>query len=152
MTEAREAPAPLALSGLETLRGIIAAKSSGRGIGKTLNFRIVEAEEGFVALEGEPTEAVLNPLGMVHGGWMLTLIDSATALAAWTTLPAGVGYTSVETKGNFVRGLRANSGLVRTEGRVIAKGRTLITAEAKLTDPAGKLVAHGTATIMVVRP
>lgn len=147
MSEAR------ALSGLEQLQR--AAKSSGAGpstIGKTLNFRLVGAELGGVSIEGEPTEAFLNPLGFIHGGWALTLIDSATALAAHTTLAPGVGYTSLETKANFVRAITPQTGVVRAEGRVVAQGRTIITSEARLTDKSGKLLAHGTATIMALYP
>lgn len=139
------------LSGLELLQRAAAGGGGPATIGKTLNFKVVGAEAGAVTIEGEPTGDFLNPLGFVHGGWALTLIDSATALAAHTTLPAGVGYTSVETKANFVRAITPQTGKVRAEGRVIAQGRTIITAEAKITDAAGKLLAHGASTVLVVR-
>ena len=100
---------------------------------------------------GEPSDRILNPLGIVHGGWALTLIDSCTGCAAHTTLPAGVGYTTVETKVNFVRAITPASGQVRAEGVVVARGRTIITAEGKLTDSRGRLLAHGTSTLIVLR-
>ena len=77
---------------------------------------------------------VLNPMGAVHGGWALTLIDSCCGCAGHTTLPAGVGYGTVETKVNFVRPIAPNTGTLRAEGRVLAQGRTIITAEGKLID------------------
>jgi uncharacterized protein (TIGR00369 family) len=144
--------APAARNGLETMRAAIAiAGGGGRGIGKTLNFRLVSADEGVLVIEGEPTPDFTNPLGFIHGGWALTLIDSCTALAAFTTLPAGVGYTTLETKANFVRAITIDTGIVRAEGKVVAAGRTIITAEGRITDRAGKLLAHGTSTILVVR-
>jgi len=139
------------LSSLESMRAAVAGAGLPRGIGKTLNFRVTGADEGVVIAEGEPTADFLNPLGFVHGGWALTLLDSVTALAAFTTLPAGVGYTTLETKGNFVRAITTDTGPVRAEGKVVAGGRTIITAEGRITDRAGKLLAHGMSTILVVR-
>jgi uncharacterized protein (TIGR00369 family) len=108
-------------------------------------------EDGKAIFIGDPSDRILNPLGIVHGGWALTLIDSCTGCAAHTTLPAGVGYTTVETKVNFVRAITPATGPVRAEGRVVARGRTIITAEGTLTDSRGRLLAHGTSTLMVLR-
>jgi uncharacterized protein (TIGR00369 family) len=88
----------------------------------------------------------------VHGGWALTLIDSACGCAAFSLLPPGVAYTTVETKGNLTRAIRANSGVYRCEATILANGRTIITSEAKLTGEDGKLYAHGTSTLLVLRP
>ena len=142
----------IAMSGLDAIRGIAEGRFPPPSIAETLNFRLVEAELGRVVFEGEPTEAILNPMGAVHGGWALTLIDSACGAAGHTTLPAGVGYGTLETKANFVRPIAANTGLLRCEGKVLAQGRTILTAEAKLTDANGKLYAHGTSTCMIIRP
>lgn len=142
----------MALPGLEALRLLIAGKFAAPTISATMGFTLVEVEHGFAAFEGEPSDRVLNPLGVVHGGWALTLIDSCCGCAGHTTLPAGVGYGTVETKVNFVRPIAANTGRLRAEGRVLALGRTLITSEGKLTDMNGKLYAHGTSTCMIIRP
>ena len=123
----------LGLPGLEAMRLLIAGKLPAPSIAGTLGFTLI-------------------PLGMVHGGWALTLIDSCTGCAAHTTLPAGIGYTTVETKVNFVRAITPQTGQVRAEGKVIARGRTIITAEGVLKDAGGKLLAHGTSTLMVLRP
>ncbi|WP_395646324.1 PaaI family thioesterase [Terricaulis sp.] len=141
----------LKLSGLEAVQGLIEGRFPPPSITTTLGYRLVEAEEGRAVFVGEPSDRIMNPLGVVHGGWALTLIDSATGVAAHTTLAAGVGYTTVETKVNFVRAISPATGEVRAEGKVVARGRTIITAEAKLTDSRGKLLAHGSSTLMVLR-
>jgi len=117
---------------------------------ETLAFILTEAGDGFVAFEGETAAKLLNPMGAVHGGWALTLIDSATTCAALSVLPPGVGCTTVETKANFARPIFADSGRVRAEGRVVTQGRRLLTAEAKVTDARGRVLAHGTSTLMTV--
>jgi uncharacterized protein (TIGR00369 family) len=140
------------LSGLDALRAMIDRKQLGPAMARTLNFVLVEVAEGFAAFEGEPGPALLNPQGTVHGGWALALIDSCTGCAAHTLLPAGVGYTTVETKGNFVRPITPATGKVRAEGRVVAAGKTIITAEGRVLDGAGRILAHGTSTLIILRP
>ncbi len=142
-------PDLMAMTGIEAMRAIIEGRVPPPSISVTLGFRLVAAEDGFVAFEGEPSDKVLNPMGIVHGGWALTLIDSACGAAGHTTLPAGVGYGTLETKTNFVRPISANTGTLHAEGRVLARGRTILTAEAKITDAQGKLYAHGTSTCMI---
>jgi uncharacterized protein (TIGR00369 family) len=143
--------APKDLSGLEILRRIITGALPAPGIGKSLRFWIAEADEGHVVFEGEPGAESLNPMGMVHGGWALTLIDSACGCVAMSVLPPGVGYTTLETKGNMTRGIKANSGVYRCEAKLMANGRQVITADATISGPDGKLYAHGTSTLLVLR-
>lgn len=151
--ENTDSKALMAMSGMEGLRAMIAGQFAPPTIAATMGFTLVEVSEGFAAFEGEPSSRVLNPMGVVHGGWALTLIDSCCGCAGHTTLPAGVGYGTVETKVNFVRPIAANVGTLRAEGRVLALGRTLITAEGKLIGKNnGKLYAHGTSTCMIIRP
>ncbi|MBY0565612.1 MAG: PaaI family thioesterase [Hyphomonadaceae bacterium] len=142
----------MAMPGIDAMRALVEGRYPPPSISVTLGFRLVEVGDGFVAFEGEPSDAVLNPMGIVHGGWALTLIDSACGAAGHTTLPAGVGYGSLETKGNFVRQITGSTGRLRAEGRVLARGRTILTAEAKITDAGGKLYAHGTSTCMIIYP
>ena len=152
MSEAQDvARALMGFSGLEAMRALLAGKFPPPSIAATLGFTLAEVEDGRAVFVGNPSDRVLNPLGIVHGGWALTLIDSCTGCAAHTTLPAGVGYTTVETKVNFVRAIQADTGELRAEGVVVARGRTIITAEGKLTDARGKLYAHGTSTLLVLR-
>ncbi len=142
----------MAMPGIEAIRGILEGRFPPPSISDTLGFRVAEVEFGRVVFQGEPSDRVLNPMGAVHGGWALTLIDSACGAAGHTTLPPGVGYGTIETKANFVRPIAPNTGALRCEGRVLAQGRTILTAEAKLTDAQGKLYPHGTSTCMIIRP
>jgi len=101
--------------------------------------------------EGDPDARLLNPLGTVHGGWALTLIDSAAGCAVHSTLPAGIGYTTVETKVNFTKAIRPDGGSVRCIGTVVSAGRQIATAEARLVSAAdGSLLAHGSSTLMIL--
>ena len=138
------------LTGLHFLQRIIDGGLPAPPMAKTLAFELVDVGEGFAAFEGETSEALLNPAGIVHGGWVLTLVDSAATCAAMAGLPAGVGATTIETKVNFLRPLMKDSGRVRAEARVVGKGRRILTAEARVTDAKGRVVAHGTSTVMAL--
>ncbi|HWZ63099.1 MAG TPA: PaaI family thioesterase [Steroidobacteraceae bacterium] len=140
------------MSGRELLESMVAGRLPMPPMGHTLGFRLVAVGEGTAVFEGAPGEQLLNPMGIVHGGWVLTLIDSATGCAAHTLLPPGVGYTTVETKVNFSRVIRADTPRVRCEGRVVSKGRQIISAEAVVKGSDGKVLAHGTSTLLVLEP
>lgn len=139
-----------------TGRALLEAIADGRlpqaPIAKALNFRIVEVGDGFVAIDAEPTADLLNPLGTVHGGWALTLIDSAAGCAAQTQLDRGTLYTTLETKANFARAIMPDAGALRVEGRVVTRGRQIMTSEARITDKQGRVMAHGTSTLFVLGP
>ena len=138
------------MTGKDILQAVIDGKLPAPSISRTLSFEIVEVGDGYAVFEGETGPHLLNPLGIVHGGWALTLIDSATGCAAHSLLPAGVGYATVETKANFSRPITETTGRVRAEGRVVARGRQIISAEAKVLDSRGRIIAHGTSTLMVL--
>ena len=140
------------LCGRDMLQAMIEGDMPAPPMSRILGFRLVEVGDGRAVFEGEPSADLLNPLGSVHGGWALTLIDSATGCAAHSRLPAGVGYTTVETKVNMTRAIAADAGTVRAEGRVVAEGRQIVTTEARLIDGDGRILAHGTSTIMILRP
>jgi len=110
----------------------------------------VEVGDGTAVFEGEPGRHLCNPTGTVHGGWALTLIDSAAGCAGHSLLPAGIGYTTIETKANFSRPILPTAGRIRCEGRVVSRGRQIISTEAWVKDQAGKVLAHGTSTLMVL--
>jgi uncharacterized protein (TIGR00369 family) len=138
------------LTGLQMMQALIDGKIPAPPMAQTLSFWLVEVGDGYAVFEGDPDTHLLNPLGIVHGGWALTLIDSAAGCAGHTTLPPGVGYTSVETKTNFTRPIRHDTGRVRAEGRVISRGRQILTSEARLLDGQGRMLAHGTSTLIVL--
>ena len=140
------------LSGLDMLRAMIAGDLPAAPIAGPLGFRLAEVEKGRAVFEGIPGPHLLNPLGAVHGGWALTLIDSACGCAVHTELDAGVGYTTVETKVNFTRPIDPDGGPIRCEGKVLSRGRQIATAEAFLRDAGGKLLAHGTSTLIILAP
>ena len=139
-------------SGLQLLQAMIDGTLPAPTICQGLTFRMTEVGDGFAIFMGETSRHIMNPLGTVHGGWALTLIDSATGCAAMSILPAGLSYTTVETKANFVRPIMADTGLVTCEARCLARGRQIITAEATIKDAAGKLLAHGGSTMIVLSP
>jgi uncharacterized protein (TIGR00369 family) len=138
------------MTGLQVLQALIDGKLLAPPIAQTLSFWLVEVGDGLAVFEGDTGPHLLNPLGIVHGGWALTLIDSATGCAGHTLLPPGVGYTSVETKANFTRPIKQDTGRVRAEGRVVSRGRQIMTAEARILDADNRLLAHGTSTLMVL--
>jgi len=140
------------LSGLEALSAMVAGELPVPPIGGLMGFRLVEIEKGRAVFEGTPGPSLLNPLGAVHGGYALTLIDSACGCAVHSELDAGVGYTTVETKVNFTRPIDPNGGAIRCEGRVLSRGRQIATAEAYLRSAEGKLLAHGTSTLIILAP
>lgn len=140
------------LSGIETLRKMVAGELPAPPIAEPLGFRLVEVEPGRAVFEGTPGPHLLNPLGSVHGGYALTLIDSACGCAVHSELDAGTGYTTVETKVNFTRAIDPAGGPVRCEGRVLSRGRTIATSEAYLRDGSGRLLAHGTSTLIILQP
>jgi uncharacterized protein (TIGR00369 family) len=138
------------LSGREMLQSIIDGTVPQPPIGQAMCYYVVEVGDGFVAFEGNPDEQLLNPLGHVHGGFALTLIDSACGAAAHSLLGPGVGYATIETKGNFSRPITRETGPVRAEGRVISQGRRVISSEARVLSADGRVMAHGTSTVMVL--
>ncbi|HYD11570.1 MAG TPA: PaaI family thioesterase [Allosphingosinicella sp.] len=140
------------LSGLEVLRKVVAGEFPSPPIAEPLGFRLVAVEKGKAVFEGTPGPHLLNPLGSVHGGYALTLIDSACGCALHSELDAGIGYTTVETKVNFTRAIDPAGGPVRCEGQVLSRGRTIATTEAYLRDGSGRLLAHGTSTLIILQP
>lgn len=135
--------------GLSFLRGIIEGTHPAPPFADAMDFDLVEAEEGRVVFTGVPSARFFNPLGTVHGGWTATILDSAMACAAHSTLKPGEAYTTLEMKLNYVRPVMPESGKLRCEGRLIHRGGSVITSEGKLVDGRGKLLAHGTETCMV---
>ena len=139
------------MNGLEFLRAIAAGEAPRAPIQDLIGFRLAEVEEGSVVFTIEPHEEHYNPIGSVHAGIAMTLLDSAMGAAVHSTLPEGGGYTTLETKVNLVRAIRADTGELRAEGRVVHRGRTTATCEGRFVGAAdGKLYAHGTSTCLIL--
>jgi len=145
------AAAGATMTGLEYMTAVVAGTVPPPPIAVTMRLRPVELEEGRVIFEGEPGEEHYNPIGMVHGGYAATLLDSALGCAVHSTLPAGLGYTSLGLEAKFVRPISRDTGRVLCEANVLYRGRKQATAEATLkAAESGKLLAHGSATCMIL--
>ena len=140
------------LSGLEFIRAIFDGKLPAPPITVTIGFTGGTAEEGKATFVGEAGEHLFNPIGVVHGGFATTILDSAMGCAVHTTMAVGEAYTTLEVKVNFVRPITLDTGPVRCEGTVIHRGGKIATAEGRLVaERTGKLLAHGTTTCLVFK-
>ncbi|HEY0830056.1 MAG TPA: PaaI family thioesterase [Candidatus Dormibacteraeota bacterium] len=140
------------LSGLDYLKAVFERRLPPPPIAATLDFTGAEVEEGRVVFVGQPAEFHYNPIGVVHGGYAMTLLDSAMGCAVQSMLAAGEGYTSLETSVNFVRPITLETGRVRSEGKILHRGARIATAEGRLiAEDTGKLLAHGTTTCLVMK-
>jgi uncharacterized protein (TIGR00369 family) len=137
------------MPGLDFVRAIFDGKLPSPPIMQTIEPFDSTAEHGQVVFHSVPGFRHYNPIGSVHGGYAATLLDSAMGLAVQTTLPAGTGYTTLEFKISFIRGMSKDTGVVRSEGRTLNVGRRAATAEARITDAKGRLLAHATTTCLV---
>ena len=136
------------LTGVEQLRALMRA---GRmpGIGRSLDFTLVEVEPGRAVFEGDPGPHAYNPIGTVHGGYAATLLDSACGCAVHSSLRADQGYTTLELKIAYHKAMTERTGPVRAEGRVVTLGRRAGFAEATLKDANDVLYASATSTLLV---
>jgi uncharacterized protein (TIGR00369 family) len=137
------------MAGLQMLQAMLAGRLPYPPIARTLDFLLVEAEDGRAVFQGTPGPAHLNPMGGIHGGWYATLLDSALGCAVHTKMPPGRGYTTAELSVNIVRAIGPKAPRVRAEGKVLHAGRQLATAEGRLYGPDGTLYAHATTTCLV---
>jgi uncharacterized protein (TIGR00369 family) len=137
------------MAGLDFVRAIFEGKLPAPPVMQTIEPFDSTAEPGVVVIHSTPGFRHYNPIGLVHGGYAATLLDSAMGLAVHTMLPAGTGYTTLEFKISFIKGITQDTGPVRTEGRTLNVGRRAATAEARITDARGRLLAHATTTCLV---
>jgi uncharacterized protein (TIGR00369 family) len=150
-----EDPAPVfakaaEMTGLEYIRAILEGRLPPPPMAVTMDFALAEAEQGRAIFRSQAAEFLYNPIGVVHGGFAMTLLDSAMGVAIHTTLAKGERYTTLETKANFVRPVTLETGAVRCEATVIHRGRRVATAEGRLiAESSGKLLAHGTTTCLI---
>ena len=137
------------LTGLEQLREYLAGNRRP-GIGVSLDFKLVDVQEGRVTFEGVPGEHAYNPIGSIHGGYAATLLDSACGCAVHSTLSATQTYTTLELKVSYLKAMTKDTGPVRAVGRIVSIGRRVGFAEATLTDVNGKVYATATSTLLVI--
>lgn len=144
------ADAARSMSGIEFLQAIRDGKLPAPPIAQLLGMRLAEVERGHAIFEVVPAEHHYNPIGVVHGGLAMTMLDSAMACSVQTQIPAGSGYTTLEVKINLVRAITSQTGKLRAIGKVLHLGSRIGTAEGRLEDASGKLYAHGTTTCIVL--
>ena len=106
-------------------------------------------QNGRVVITAEPDDALLNPAGTVHGGFSATLLDSCMGLAIQSTLEKGISQTTLEFKISLARPITVETGTIKAEGMVLSRGRRIGTAEGRITDRNGRLLAHGTTTCLI---
>lgn len=148
----RSAAAIFARSGVEHLRGLADGAIPDPPISSHVGLRVVSVAEGDVVMSAEPDESHYNPIGSVHGGFFATVLDSVCGCAVHSTLPAGVGYTSLELKVSFLRPITADTGTVTAHGWVTKSGRNATFVEADIRDGDGRVLATASSTCLIVRP
>jgi uncharacterized protein (TIGR00369 family) len=153
-TEPRSATAAMSelagYSGLELVARLADGTIRPPPMAETLPFTLLAPEEGKVSISATPEARFCNLTNTVHGGWIMTMLDTAMSLAAQTTLSPGEICPSHETTAKFVRPITIETGVMHVIGQVVSRGRTVITLEGRIEDAHGKLHAHGTSTCMVV--
>jgi len=144
------AAAAATLSGLEFLYAVRDGTLPRPPIAQLMGFSLVEVEPGLAVFECTPDESVYNPIGLVHGGLVCTLADSAAGCAVQSTLEAGVAYTSIDINVTYLRPVTKDTGLIRATGRVTKPGRRVAYATVEVADRTGKLVAQATSSCLVM--
>ena len=139
------------MNGLDQLRAMISTNAQP-SMGRTLDFSLIEVGDGLAVLEGAPDERTYNPMGMVHGGYAATLLDSACGIATHSKLAVGQTYTTLELKVAYHRAITVETGQVRAAGSVLSFGRRVAFAEAKLTDQQGRVLASASSTLLIITP
>ena len=137
------------MPGIDFVRAMFAGKLPTPPIMQTIEPFDYAAEPGIITFQSVPGFQHYNPIGSVHGSYAAALLDSAMGLAVHSMLPAGSGYTTLEFKISFIRGMTKDTGPVKSEGRTLSVGRRAATAEGRITDSKGRLLAHATTTCLV---
>ncbi|HLH49497.1 MAG TPA: PaaI family thioesterase [Roseiarcus sp.] len=137
------------MSGLDFIRAIKKGAHPPPPMAILIGFDLIEAEEGKVVFSGVPDENHLNPMGVVHGGYAATLLDSCMTCAIQSTLKPGFAATTLDLAIHFTRAATPQSGALRAEGKTVHVGRQFGTAEGRLTDPQGRIIAHATTSCLI---
>ncbi len=149
---AQLAEAAMSMAGIDFIRKVSSGELPAPPMAVLLGMDIAEVEEGRVVFTATPGERHYNPIGVVHAGLAATMLDSAMGCAVHTKLPAGTGYTTLETKFNLDRAITRDTGPIRCEATVITVGSRVGTAEGRVTGEDGRVYAHGTSTCLVMTP
>lgn len=145
----RTATEEVSAAGLAVVQALLATGVQPP-IGQTLDFALVEVGPGRAVFEGTPGRHAYNPMGIVHGGYAATLLDSACGIATASRLAEGQAFTTLEIKVAYHKAMTEHTGPVRAEGVITSMGRRVAYAEARLTDRDGRLIASATSTLLVM--
>ena len=137
------------MAGLDFVRAIMDGRVPTPPLYSLMQINIVSVEPGEVVLTCAPDESTYNGIGVVHGGVICALLDSAVGAAVRSTLPQGKGCTSVEIKVSYLKAVQESSGLLTTTGTVVKSGSRVAFAEGAVTDASGALAATASSTILV---
>ena len=137
-------------TGLDYLQRVVTGEFAQPPIGLTLGFRIAAVAPGKVTIRGNPDERSYNLISTIHGGWAAAVLDTALALACLSQLSADHGFTTLDIRVNYLRPITAGTGEVVSEGTVINAGKRVAYCEASLVDAAGKMLAHGTGSCLIL--
>lgn len=150
--EADWLPDRASMTGLEIMRWVKEHDDDEiRSIRRLIGMRFDEVDPGRVVMSLTTQPDFTNPLGTVHGGIAATLLDSVMGCAVHTMLDAGVGYTTLELKVNYIRAASVDGQRLSAEGTTIHVGGRTATAEGRVLDENGKLIAHATTTCLIIR-
>lgn len=138
-----------AVTGLDFLKSMLERRAPSPPFSETTDIWLVSADTGRVVFEAMPSARFHNPMGVIHGGWIATLLDSCMGCVVHSTLKAAQTYTTVEMKTVFVRAARADTGLLRCEGTLLHSGKRVASSEAKVFDREGRLIAYGSETCLI---
>jgi uncharacterized protein (TIGR00369 family) len=143
------AAAGLSMSGLQLLEAVRDGALPPPPISELFQMGVAAVEPGRVEFTCDLDESAYNPIGVVHGGLVCTLLDTVVGCAVHWTLPVGSGYTSIEIKVSYLRQVHGTSGPLVATGQVVKPGRRVAFAEGSVSDAAGKVVATATSTLLV---
>jgi uncharacterized protein (TIGR00369 family) len=139
------------MSGLDYMRRVANGEVAGAPMVRLLGMRMTEVEAGKVVIAAELRPEHENGLGIAHGGFAATLLDTALSCAVNTVMPAGKIFTTLEMKIHFIRAVRRDAGVLTCIGTVVHAGSQVATAEGRIVDANGKLYAHGTVTCILFK-
>lgn len=139
----------MTMTGKEQMAAIMDSRAPAPSMARAMTHWISRVTEGEVEFRGEPSADVLNPAGIVHGGWAMTLLDSALGCAVHTTLEKGEIFVSLDTSVRFIRAITPETGQVRCIGRIQSRGRRIATAEGVIEDQKGRILATGTTSCFI---
>ncbi|GGQ06518.1 phenylacetic acid degradation protein [Shewanella litoralis] len=139
------------LTGLQQMQAILNGDIPAPSISEVIPMKPIEVNEGNVMFEAFANERHLNPMGGVHGGFAATVLDTVTACAVHSALPAGVSYSTIDLNIKMVRPVPKNQRLI-AKGNLMNLSKSLGISEGTLTTEDGKLLATATATCLIIRP